>query len=286
MIEVQIDQRVPDTIRGLITGGMMETVLDDLNTGAQAEWKRLARTQLGSTRADYMRGIQPMEAEPGSRIIVLVGWLPNAVEQGISGFDMRNTLLGPNSRIRKPLMRKLDGARNGGSVQVGWYANIPFRHKAPGGGSAGGDPMGSAYAPKGDTSLSTMTTVGGDTAAAFGKSVYAAAKRLAPTRTPEPGAKTKWGGRLDTRGMNIPKLHQRHTTNIYQGMAKIRHTYKSATQSQYMTWRRITTTNMEGWHHPGIKARNFAEDVQAWIERAAPAAIARVLQTAFDGGGG
>jgi hypothetical protein len=265
----------------------MERVLDDLSEMARMRWINLARQQLQSSRQDYIQGIQPVQASPGVRTIVLVGWLPNAIEKGLDGFDLRSTILeNPNSRIRKPIMEKQQGWRSGAAMQTGWYANVPFRHKTPAATAMGGQPMGSQFGPRGEKYAGDLQ--GGLTKAesvVLGKNIHARAKQLAATRTVTHKvgkSTTMWGERLP-EGL-APKLHERHATDIFAGMVRIRHTYERATQTQYMTWRTISTRNPRGWMHPGIIARGLADQVTEWVEKQAAVLIGRMLQAMERGG--
>jgi len=275
VIDIQIDQYIPEALEGMFTPQMLEGVLDDLADGALNKWRRLARANLGGSREDYINGLQPTTPGPGVRLITLVGWLPNAIEAGIGSYDLRETLLGPNSKVKR-------------SSENGTYARIPFRHKTPGASAMGGQPMGSAYGPRGAQYAGTipqhLTAAG---AREMGESIYQMAKGLRATRSGG-GAPTQWGGRLPP-GMApilrpprpehpVPQMRRGHVTDIYAGMVRIRHKYARATQTQYMTWRTISSRVPHGWIHPGIKARNLAVQVEEWIRENAKGALLAALR--------
>jgi len=260
---------------------MIERILDIVAAGARNEWIRLARRETHTSKAEYIRGIQPVESEPRVRIIALVGWLANAVETGLEPFDLRDSLLGPNSKIRRK------------SASGGWFARVPFRHGTPGSAGLAGAPMGSSYGPAGAGSRRAGGSAGGDEARALGDAVYEAAKRLKATKA-GPSMRTQWGERLPAgmapllRGPNPahpdPRMRQGHKTDIYAGMVRERHTYEKKTQTQYMTWRTISSSKTGGWIHPGITAHHLADRVGEYIARTAPAAINTVLQQGLRGG--
>jgi hypothetical protein len=67
-------------------------------------------------------------------------------------------------------------------------------------------------------------------------------------------------------------------------MVRVRHKYEKAKQTQYMTFRTISTRNPEGWMHPGITARNLAGDVEGWIRKHASAIVKSAMQAAMGEG--
>ncbi|HUV65957.1 MAG TPA: hypothetical protein VMW24_18830 [Sedimentisphaerales bacterium] len=252
MIDVDISQLVPAVLEQFFSSDMMESIIDDLAEGARAKWISLARSELTSAKEDYIRGIQPVESKPGERVITLVGWLPNSVESGIGGYDMRMTLLGPGK-----------GKRN---ASGGYYRAIPFRHGTPGSQGLAGAPMGSQHAGQ----------MGSERARQMGQDIWDVAKRLRPSKQAQPRSRTSWGDRL--RAGMAPKLKPHHKTDIFAGMVKVKHTYQKASGNKYMTFRTISTSNPEGWMHPGITGRHLSEQVEAWIERTAPVMLKRALE--------
>jgi hypothetical protein len=284
MIDIQVEDVVFQSLEGLQTVAAVETLLTNLAEAARAKWMAVARTSLGpQTREAYLNGIQEIEVEPGLRIITLTGWLPNAIENGIEGFDMRKTLLlNPRSRLRRPM--------KGG----GWYGNVPFRHGTPGSRGLSGTPMGSAYAPPGHLSRRVGSGMYENEAKKLGKDIHKAAKALGETVrvTPEgrrrtslvaPSRKTIWGERLKPWTAGAGKLRTHHKTDIYAGMVRVRHTYEKATQAKYMTWRRISTRVSTGWRHPGITARNLVDEVESYIRKLAPKLVAAAVREAMGG---
>jgi hypothetical protein len=259
MIDIHIDELIPSLLARLGSPELVEAILDDLAAGARAEWIRLARSGLGDSRADYIQGIQPVALERGARVIALVGWLPNAIENGIDRYDMRDTLLGPGSRLTKI---SKDGTR---------YGSVPFRHGTPGSRGGAGVPMGRPYGP----------SMGQESAAELGKDIYKAAKGLEASRLFRNKGGTHWGERLPA-GM-APRLAPHHKTDIHAGMVRVQHKYKKSTQSQYMTFRTISERNPEGWFHPGIQARNLAGEVETWINRRAPRIVATTVKNLMGG---
>lgn len=253
MLDVNLD--VPEALVALLGPEFERALLDDLGASARAKWIRLAQTQLATSKRDYIQGIQEVTGEGAERIIALVGWLPNAVENGLAAYDMRETLLGNG---------KGHESKGGGR-----YRAIPFRHGTPGTKGGVGAAMGARMGPQGEMSRGHQGGLSTGAAAALGKSIYGAAKRLRP------------GQSLNTSGMGIPKLAPHHATDIFAGMRRERKLYAQATQSQYVTFRTISTKNTTGWIHPGINARHLANQVQSHVQELGAAAINSALAAAF-----
>jgi hypothetical protein len=79
-----------------------------------------------------------------------------------------------------------------------------------------------------------------------------------------------------------------HSTSIYTGMIRQEKYYKGTAQSQYTTFRRISSkvsinrktgqpATAEHWIHPGITPRHFANKTQAYVESIAPDIITNVI---------
>lgn len=236
-------------------------ILRGLGASATQYWKKLAQEGLKSSSRDYVAGIQ-MDEGKGEVKITLSGRMPNMIENGFPGGDMRRWLLsGPNAKTGKD-----------GKV----YNTIPFRHGTPG---TGGRNVGSEMP----------------------KSIHAVAKKLSATVS-RPGrsasgtgaSTTVWGQRLNpnmrmsqTARSILGRVEKPwHATSIYMGMVrKAQPTASGKMQtSGYTTFRRISasTRGPQHWIHPGIKPRRFAVQVTAHVQSLARAIIAQALE----GGGG
>ncbi|MAD95960.1 MAG: hypothetical protein CMB99_01400 [Flavobacteriaceae bacterium] len=233
-----------------------------------AELTRLAHEKLMTSTEDYVQGIQPPVFHlPAGRLpageqvvasIVLVGWLPNAIENGYPGGDMKEGLLsGRNMKMTAKGVR---------------YNTVPFRHGTPGTSGRNFPPMGAAY----------KDAMGDEDAARMGKRVHRAAKKLTGTRTHPGASKTDWGGRLAAGTGGAGLLRPHHKTDIYAGMVRQEKTYKKATQSSYHTFRRVSdNSDPRSWMHPGIEGKHLFKDVADY----APEAAARLVRAALAGMG-
>ena len=108
--------------------------------------------------------------------------------------------------------------------------------------------------------------------ARLGRAVWRQAKQLSPTHS-APGQKTVYGGRLGEGAGGATVLRARHLGDVFAGMIREEKTYETATQSQFMTFRAISTNpasfrSDEGgknWTHPGIEARHLVPEARTYI---------------------
>lgn len=269
MISVDLQDAIPESLIAVLGADFFGSVLDDVAAAARAHWIQLAQGELGATKRDYIQGIQEIEAEGETRSISLVGWLPNAVEQGIDPYDMRETLLGPG---------KGKTAKDGSK-----YRAIPFRHSTPGTSGQAGGVMGMRYGPQGAQSraFGAGGQMDGGSAVTMGMKVYNKAKRLKPGQRLPDEIRLKGDGLPAT----VPLLAPWHKTSIYSGMRKVSKVYEKTTQNTYQTFRMISTKNHVGWIHPGINARHLAQRVESHIQELVPQAIEAALKAALQGMG-
>lgn len=229
-----------------------------LGAAAFANWQMLAQRELKSTARDYVQGLS-LEQNGNVVTISLNGAMPNMIEQGWDGGDMRAWMLkSPKSKATK------DGGR---------YLVVPFRHGVPG---TGGRNVGAAMPPE----------------------IHNVAKRLFGTKAPVQGSqnKTVWGGRLTKDAVRAAPFLSKaekaqvrakldelkkpwHTTSVWTGMVRNEAKYAKTSQSSYWTFRTISTRgDPRSWIHPGIVARNFAAQVQGKIADSLAAVMAQALR--------
>jgi hypothetical protein len=257
LIRVGISHLVATVTAALPKRKNKKRILAELGAAAMAEWTRLAQVNLRSSSEDYIDGLQYNSGD--DRVtITLEGMLPNMIENGWPGGDMRQWLLkGPNVKMGKN----------------GPYNTVPFRHGTPG-------------------------TTGRNVGRPMPMAIYGVAKGLRATVSrPGPavggygGRTTLYGERLGyySRGMTEQAKHilERvekpwHAVSIYKGMIRERKKYNKATQTGgYTTFRRISmhSRGKLHWIHPGIKPpRKFALQVQKHIESIAASVVALVIE--------
>ena len=83
--------------------------------------------RLKGAREVYLKGLSMRKIDPLTSEIVLEGWLPNALEEGIDEFDMKEGF----SKSDKIKISKYGN----------WYLTIPFKHSTPGSSGETGKPL-------------------------------------------------------------------------------------------------------------------------------------------------
>lgn len=227
----------------------------------QHSWKNFARLLLDTSRNEYIRAVQIENVEPDSAQVTLASEaaLPMMRELGMGpggigsegAYDLRTFLLRTSTKsIRQ-------------SAGGGLYLNVPFRHSV-----ASIRQRGGAKAVKAARALGPSRTMVQQTAKLTMKSAHAMTEHALYKAA---SGHTKWGERLPA-GKFSTKLQPHHVTDPLAGMARMEKTYAKATQSTYMTWRRISATG-KAWMHPGIPARHIA----AHVVRDLPALLGKVF---------
>lgn len=253
---------------GAVVAAVLKTVpaMDDrtrvmrgIAASARAHWVSLAQSRLHSTSRDYIQGIKE-DIGDDHATLTLEGTLPNMVEQGWDGGDLRQFLLhGPNAKI---------GAK-------GPYNIVPFGHGSPeSGGRNVGNPMPI--------------------------DIHAAAKKLSPTlsrpgKVESRGGRTViYGQRLGPNSRNVNAIARTllttkqkpwHATSIYTSMIREGKRFASGRvqTTGYKTFRTISMNDREPgkhWFHPGIKARRLANEVINHIEKIAGQIVTSSLRDA------
>lgn len=118
----------------------------------------------------------------------------------------------------------------------GWFLTIPFRHMTPGAFMYGNS---------------------------MPKDVYGVAKNLNPYQSGNGNTRLKWGAKGDASWNGY-----QHKSNKYNGMVRIVKSYQNSSQSQYMTFRRVSdTSDPNSWHHPGYAGAHIAEKIQPYAKK-------------------
>ncbi len=233
------------------TSSLVSRILPEVAEAVKNEIVVSAQQHLGSTSQEYVSNLQllhlpinPVMMKRGPFVfasIILNGQLPNMLENGWEGGDL------------KPFLLK---GRNAKMGENGPYNTVAFRHEVPGGAGRAGAPMGS-HEQKGGMSRTQ--------AELLGKSIHREAKKLAGTKS-HASHGTTWGQRLDARvtgRLGAPKHKNKssgyqHKSDLYAGMVRKEKTYGKATQNQYITFRRVSLNSSAGaFVHPGLDARHF-----------------------------
>lgn len=118
----------------------------------------------------------------------------------------------------------------------GWYLTIPYRHMTPGAYMYGN---------------------------AMPKDVYGVAKNLNPYQSGPGNTSLNWQAAPGQSWTGY-----QHKTNKYAGMVRIVKSYQKATQSQYMTFRRVSnTSDPMSWWHPGYHGVHIAESLSPFATK-------------------
>jgi len=262
LIKIDLQRIKATVIAAMPHGADRSRIVRGIGAAAMHYWKTLASQQLRSSKQDYIDGLELKEGRDGHGTEVsLNGALPNMIEQGWSGGDMRAWLLSsPKAK---------QGKR-------GPYLVVPFRHGTPGTVNAGAAMPGSIHTVV-QKLMPTLSRPGKPVSTAGGQTtVYG--KRL------HPGLPMRQAARQILNRVEKPW----HATSVYMGMIrKAQMTKKGLQTSGYQTFRTISAntrqpefTDTKGehgpagdkrghWVHPGIKARNIARQVERHLEKIA-----------------
>lgn len=241
MIPIQINSDDLVDSLGLSTKqarDLIDYTVKEVTARFAAEWEAEAARSLRQSREEYVKNIQVVDEGYGKGSVVLFGWLPNAIEDGYSAYDMKEGLLdGPNAKTGA------DGSR---------YNTVPYRAATP---NAIGE--SEVFANK------------------MPQEVYDVVKAKPATQTIAGGGKATVP--LSTKelpiGHNQPKIKQvpsisplpatwsgwyKHKAPIFQGLRRV--TDPVTKQNRYQTFRRVSdNSEPESWIHPGFDQKNLAE---------------------------
>lgn len=224
-------------------GNMIESAVKRVTIRFADNWKAQAGLDLNSSKNQYRNNILIVDEGRFKGVVVLSNAstpVPNMIEQGVSGFDMKAGF--QNSPKAK---RTKDG---------GWYLTIPFRWATP--GALGESEVFTSRLPD---------------------QVYdiARAKSSSSTQLNERAGRSEQIGKLDLP-QEFQKIKSRpaftsvnqrqtfeayaHKSSIYEGIQRSQQTYENATQGQYISFRRASSkSDPMSWIHTGIRARKLAE---------------------------
>lgn len=211
-----------------------EKIVSDLTELIFVNWKAQAKQALNSTRQRYVENLIVVDRGRFANSIVLLGELPNMIENGVSAFDMK---------LGFQQSEKVKYSKDGN-----WFLTIPFRFATPGA-------LGENEAFNGGV---------------LPKEVYNVAKNLPEKRTSFKSGVIKRGKPLTevpspfdipktTAGTSISAPYT-HKSSIYKGIYRNKKMYENADQSSYNSFRRVgAKSDPNSWIHSGIKAHNLAE---------------------------
>ncbi len=241
-----------------------------LGSAAHAHWTRKALQNLKATSRDYAENLR-WDSDEESAHITLTGVLPNLVEQGFQGGDMRDWMFGGGRAKQAKAGHK--------------YLTIPFRHGTPGTtGRNVGIPMPPAIHVAAQKLKATLSRPKNPISNQGGRTVLYG-QRLHPD-LPKIGKAAK--NILTSK--TVGKYHYRpwHASSIFTGIIRQQKKYAKATQSSYTSFRVLSQAVTRGekdtegkatqhWFHPGIKARHYAQDTSRYIKKVAARIVGDAL---------
>ncbi len=206
---------------------IMDSVVKDITLRFAQEWENEANITLKTSRQEYIANLHVVDEGFARGAVLLTGWLPNAVEQGLDAFDEKEAMLaGPNAKTGK------DGSK---------YNTIPFSFGAPTSlpeNFTGGIlPMEVHEILKGKESNEPITK-----------------NDLSnlPREYKQPQAKQV------TLPVSKAIVDYQHKHSIYEGVEK--RTDLKTGQNTYGSFRRVSeNSNPSSWIHPGIEAQQLAD---------------------------
>lgn len=211
---------------------------------------KAANQNLGRTRASYLSALQrPYFTDDGMNgFIALRGnVLAMMIEDGHPAFDEKIGF----SKSNKRKMKK------GG----GWYLTVPFRWGTPNAGGfseafSGVMPQDVFDQFKGKQPSLSGVDEEGNTVKVWGGS-------LTKKNLENAFGSFKVGQRraFSSRETGVSYEEYKHKSSIYEGIYKISKTYEKATQSTYISFRRVSDkSDPASWVHSGIDARKFFDE--------------------------
>lgn len=192
-------------------------------------WEDAANQNLNSTRDQYKRNLTVVDDGKMAGSVVLSGELPMMLEEGSSGWDMKE-----NFKNSDKAKTKEDG---------GWYLTIPMRIGTP--EALGESEIFSGVMPQDVHDIAKSKEVGES----------GSSDPIKPNELPDKYKPEK-------KQVRIPKSNKfreyQHKTSIYAGIRKEKD--QDTGQNRYVNFRRVSDESDPGaFIHPGFEAYRLAE---------------------------
>lgn len=211
---------------------LTDSVVKEITGRYAQELENEANNTLKANRQQYIASIVVADEGFGKGSVSLVGWLPNAVEQGLDGFDMKPGLLsGKNAKQGK------DGTR---------YNTVPFSWGTPEALSENfsnimPQEIYEVVQPKKTGRVSNVST------------------SLKESEIPKPF------DQIQKKTVKMPKTNElkefQHKNSIYEGIRKRQDSVTK--QNSYESFRRVSeNSDPASFIHPGIEAVNIFGKVE------------------------
>lgn len=236
---VEINLKAPPAWTEAQVTAYQRAIVVVMESVARAELIRLAQAGLHSTKDDYIRGIAPAQFHGPMAVVTLHGVMPNMVESGWAGGDLRDTALMLNKK--KKLTK--DGR---------WYASIPFTHKS--------QSLPAVVVAAVAALSATKTAVGGKKTIWGGRTPAGLAEK----------AKAHHATDLYAGMYRLSKTYQKSTQTGARTFRTIAQRKGAPDPGA------VGNENPNSWMHPGIVARNFFAQTASLLEQHRDAIVATV----------
>jgi hypothetical protein len=227
-------------------------------------WRGLAEQRLMSSRVRYLTALQPPVATSQGYEVSLVGTFPVWVEEGKEPYNVGNAILKGRKYVRVP------------------FKQTPAPSKgAPPAFGASSTPMGYGYrsAPRGvDSRAGALASL----QAGPGAPTRLLRRIYGGPSTPT-GAYKDWraAGRRAEGGADLRKLYAHHKRPLYAGQTYDAPHLSSSGPGRSAGAGSITfrTVNEDSnWIHPGIQARNLADEAARQFSGSASVVVSKHVQ--------
>ncbi len=250
MIEIQIDtQAIAEQfyMDQSQINDLMDYTVKEITARFAAEWENEANRTLKTSRQEYIANLNVIDEGFAKGAVLLTGWLPNAVEQGMDGFSMIEGFLnGPNAKTSK------SGAK---------YNTIPFSFGAP--GSLPENFTGGILPTEVHEILKERNA---------GEQLTSFDLKNLPQEYKQPQVKQV------IKPVSKTFEEYQHKSSIYEGVSK--RTDLKTGQNSYGSFRRVSdSSDSNSWIHPGLEAQQLADKVLQSFN--IPQEVGKILDTYF-----
>jgi hypothetical protein len=212
-----------------------------LTSNFYEKWMAEAGRQLHSTRNHYQKSLIVVDEGKFSGAVMLTNFLPNAVESGLSAFDLKE---GFKRSDKVKIKKSKDGI-------YGWYLTIPFRMATP--GAVGESEFFSEKMPMAIYNLvkDSSTDIPNSTGTRS-KGISLSDLKNVPEFLSRP--------RVRPEVANAERVFEEYVnkTSVYEGLSKMKD-YMTG-QNTYGSFRRVSSnSDPNSWIHTGILAHNIMD---------------------------
>jgi len=220
---------------------LMDYTVKEITGRFAQEWENEVNRTLKSSRQEYIANINVVDEGFAKGAVILTGWLPNAIEQGKDGWDMKDQFLnGPNAKTGK------DGSK---------YNTIPFTFGTPG-------------------ALEENFTGG-----VLPQEIYDIARKQPLNQGIRKDQLPQQFQEPQKKSIKLPEAKSfkeyQHKHSIYEGVSKRKD--KGTGQNTYGSFRRVSeNSDPDSWIHPGFEAAHISDRVLADFD--VPQEVGRIIR--------